>query len=132
MALYLIGYAIIIGVILALFLFSMMLVKHYVDPSEEYWMSTMTIALSLTLSMLCLCLIPLDVYITSSHTTNVGGLRISKEFINMLFLYNYTAILFFSFVMIPFAYFYGEERTDIYDIDYEPISEGEKFCKAFK
>lgn len=32
----------------------------------------------------------------------------------------YSMVLFTSFFLIPLAYFYGEERSDIYDIDYIP------------
>ena len=96
--------------------------------------------------MLCICLIPLDVYITSTHVNynfqKVIYLRLHimlecLEFQNNLykiysyvirisqsfsFLDNYLAILFMSFFMIPFSYFYGEERADIYDIDYIPTT----------
>ena len=50
----------------------------------------------------------------------------------MRFLDLYAAVLFMGFFMIPFAYFYGEERADIYDIDYIPTTEGDKYCKALK
>ena len=38
-----------------------------------------------------------------------------------------------SFFMIPLSYFYiQEDSEDIYDIDYEPISQTEKIKNSFK
>ncbi len=45
----------------------------------------------------------------------------------------YLLVIVVGFLLIPFAYFYGEERgVDIYDIDYIPITETEKICNALK
>lgn len=62
----------------------------------------------------------------------MGGLRISKNFVRNLFLQIYTGILFMSFFMIPFCYFYVQQAENILDIDYIPISDFEKISKAFK
>lgn len=38
-----------------------------------------------------------------------------------------------GFLLIPFTYFYGEERdVDIYDIDYIPVTFSEKICNSLK
>ena len=43
------------------------------------------------------------------------------------------AVLFMSFFMIPYSYFYAEEYNgDIYDIDYIPTTQMEKLEKALK
>lgn len=42
-------------------------------------------------------------------------------------------VVIVGFLLIPFAYFYGEERAiDVYDIDYIPITEGEKIWNSLK
>lgn len=57
-----------------------------------------------------------------------------KDFIKLLYSYCFSILLFMTFFMLPFTYFYSEEKSADYDIDldYEKTDSKEKIFKALK
>jgi len=51
-----------------IYLFSLMLVKYYVDPAEGYFLATLVISVSITLTFLNVLMIPIDILVISSPT----------------------------------------------------------------
>jgi len=88
-----------------IYLFSLMFVKYYVDPSESYFLATIVISVSITLTFLNVLMIPIDILVISSPTIHYTKSDIDNA---MQLLYLITLVI--NFIIIPFTYFYGEER----------------------
>eukprot|EP01017_Pseudomicrothorax_dubius_P009133 TRINITY_DN13058_c0_g1_i1.p1 TRINITY_DN13058_c0_g1~~TRINITY_DN13058_c0_g1_i1.p1 ORF type:complete len:508 (-),score=114.09 TRINITY_DN13058_c0_g1_i1:835-2358(-) len=114
-------------------LVSMLLVKYYVDKAESYFLGLFTVTMSLTLSLICILLIPLDTYVTSRDAGSGGLLdfEISRETLRSYYIYFYGALMFFAFFLIPFSFFYGEQRAETID-DYETVSKFSQIVSALK
>ncbi len=97
------------GVVLVLLLLfcllgAVLLVKYYVDPAESYLLATIVIGLSVSVTMLNVLLIPFDIYALSAST------GLSTADLNHLMRAMYLLTFGLNFLLIPFTYFYGEER----------------------
>jgi LMBR1 domain-containing protein 1 len=82
-----------------------MFVKYYVDPAESYFLATLVISVSITLTFINVLMIPIDILIISSQNSIY-----SKEDIDRAMQLLYLITFFINFIVIPFTYFYGEER----------------------
>jgi LMBR1 domain-containing protein 1 len=95
-------------------------VKAVSDPREAHPLSTTVSVLSLSTVLLCCLALPLDVYLVSSAVDYATGLRtisdaaVTARASDMQAVYNalYAALLAFTFVLLPFAYFYYEEEEE--------------------
>jgi len=116
-------------VLMAILLFNYLLVKYYTDPAESYGLATFTIAFSLTVTLLTVLLIPVDVYVVSIGHTSFANLQISREMVKDLYTVLYILMVVDAFFLIPFSYFYGEERMDEIDGFDNPC---QQICNALK
>jgi LMBR1 domain-containing protein 1 len=110
---YLAGLLLIIMVIIIL-LGSIILVKYYIDPSESYLLATIVISFSISVTFLNVLLIPIDILVISQPSTNY-----KKEDIDRIMRYMYLLTFLINFMVIPFTYFYGEERQEQFELDFE-------------
>ncbi|CAD8145881.1 unnamed protein product [Paramecium octaurelia] len=110
-----------IALILGLYFLSRIIVKYYIDPAESYNFAINSICLSFTVSMICILMVPIDVFVTSHPNDVISTLHqpINKYFIREVFIYLYIGLLFITFVILPFNYFYSEERALNYDNDFD-------------
>ena len=116
-------------------MFNYIFYKYFVDASESYSLATITVTITMTIGLLCILLIPLDIFLI-----NYKGITIiqDREILQNVFYCKifwiikalYGSLLFLSFFLIPFTYFYGEERLD----DIEPTENNmkEKICNSLK
>ncbi|CAE8743769.1 unnamed protein product, partial [Polarella glacialis] len=83
-----------------------------VDPQESYVMAMVTVMLSLSVSILCALLIPVDIYVISEGNITSESLHvtISQEHVQNAYLALFSSLLFLAFCLVPYAYFYGEDR----------------------
>mmetsp|Transcript_86873 Transcript_86873/g.249253 ORF Transcript_86873/g.249253 Transcript_86873/m.249253 type:complete len:537 (-) Transcript_86873:48-1658(-) len=94
-------------------LFLSYVVYHYfADPQESYVLATVAVVLSLTVSILCTLLIPVDIYVISEGSIKSESLHltISQDLVRNAYLALFASLLFLAFIVVPHAYFYGEER----------------------
>lgn len=110
---YLAGLLLIIMVLIIL-LGSIILVKYYVDPSESYLLATIVISVSITLTLLNVLMIPIDILVISRPDYSFH-----KEDVDNLMRQMYLLTFLVNFILIPFTYFYGEERQEQFEVDFE-------------
>jgi LMBR1 domain-containing protein 1 len=110
---YLAGLLLIIMVLIIL-LGSIILVKYYVDPSESYLLATIVISVSITLTLLNVLMIPIDILVISRPNYSFH-----KEDVDNLMRQMYLLTFLVNFILIPFTYFYGEERQEQFEVDFE-------------
>lgn len=97
-----------------LLMLSYILYHYFADPQESYFLAMVSVVLSLTVSILCTLLIPVDIYVISEGdiTSESLHVRISQDHVRAAYLMLFSALLFLAFCVVPYAYFYGEERGD--------------------
>lgn len=103
---------ILVGAMLGLLLMSYLIYHYFADPLETYCLAVVTVMLSFTVSILCALLIPVDIYIVSQGdiTSESLHLTISREHVRSAYVALFTSLMFIAFFLVPYAYFYGEER----------------------
>mmetsp|Transcript_9389 Transcript_9389/g.826 ORF Transcript_9389/g.826 Transcript_9389/m.826 type:complete len:82 (+) Transcript_9389:28-273(+) len=71
------------GIIFLLVFFARVMVKYYIDPTENYKIINWIIIFSFTMSIICVILIPIDVYVVSSRDNMLTtmDIKIDKPFI---------------------------------------------------
>ncbi|TPX63856.1 hypothetical protein SpCBS45565_g06321 [Spizellomyces sp. 'palustris'] len=104
---------------LAIVLFSYALVKYFEDRHEGEPLVTATCVVGLTTCLATIFLIPVDVYITAGTTDLATGLKhpwATPDFLShvqlglkIAYYVLYSCVVFGSFVVIPWVYFYFEE-----------------------
>lgn len=101
----------------ALLLLGFVLYHFYTDPAETYPLAMFTVMISLSVSFLCTLLIPIDIYVISEGdiTSETLHVRVSREMVQTAYLTLFSSMLIVAFFLVPYAYFYGEERGDIGD-----------------
>lgn len=114
-----VGYGIFLVLLILLLCFNFILVKYYTDPSESYLLATIVTVLSLTVTLVAALLLPIDIFISSyeeeDSTLTPEALRQSLTFL-------LAAMGLLAFVLIPFAYFFGEDRLE------DDLDEGSSVC----
>lgn len=123
---------IVVGV-LAL-LFSFIYSRRYQRKRDAECSSTVVIVLSLTVSLLTLAVIPVDIFTVSSFKNSSGmfeswATNDTRKSVEDAFLYAYYTIfglvMAFTFLFLPFMYFYYEEGDD-------DTTTGKRICSALK
>lgn len=92
------------------------IVYHYLtDPSESYLIAAIAVMLCFTFSILCTMLIPVDIYIISRGAIQSSEMKIqvSQDSVRLAYLLNFSVLLFLVFGLVPYAYFYGESKTEV-------------------
>jgi len=87
------------------------------DQRDTYPLVTITFNISMITSILCSILVPIDVYVTSVGTASLHSLTVSQEVVQHTYLVVFCALLFEIFVLVPFTFFYGEDRAQTGDVD---------------
>ncbi|KAF7488373.1 putative lysosomal cobalamin transporter [Sarcoptes scabiei] len=111
--------------LLTIVLFSVYYVKKYTNPVDSTKETTITAITSLVIALLTCSLLPIDIFIVSSMKYPNGTFKewasnetIRNHFENQV-LYSYysvySLIFVFIFVILPFMYFYYEEREITFD-----------------
>ncbi|CAJ1354892.1 unnamed protein product [Effrenium voratum] len=97
---------------LGLLLLSYIIYHYFVDPEESYLLAMVTVILSLTVGILCTLIIPVDIYVISEGAITSESLHviISQDHVRDAYLFLFASLLFIAFFLVPYAYFYGEER----------------------
>ncbi|CAO3596359.1 unnamed protein product [Absidia cylindrospora] len=112
------------GVVSAiLFVFSIGFTRYYQDKHDRDILSTLTTILAVGLSLSCLALLPIDIFLVSSTVDPLTGLKKNwatpDTIANIMFVLqwmyygHYCLVGFFCFFLIPFVYFYYEEKDEI-------------------
>ena len=124
---------IVVGVLA--FLFSIMYSRRYQRRRDAECSTTVVIVLSLTVALLTLAVIPVDIFTVSSFKNSNGMFESwaandsSRKSVEDAFLYTYYTIyglvMAFTFLFLPFVYFYYEEGDD-------DTTTGKRICSALK
>lgn len=108
-----------VAVIFVTILGCFLLVRYYIDKHENEKFTLIVATLGISLALFCIFLIPVDIYNVSSSLNSHGHpivsheeIKARSESIRITYYVLYSFILFFSFGLIPFAYFYFEEGDD--------------------
>eukprot|EP00747_Dinoflagellata_sp_TGD_P084002 gnl/TRDRNA2_/TRDRNA2_162343_c0_seq2.p1 gnl/TRDRNA2_/TRDRNA2_162343_c0~~gnl/TRDRNA2_/TRDRNA2_162343_c0_seq2.p1 ORF type:complete len:533 (+),score=97.12 gnl/TRDRNA2_/TRDRNA2_162343_c0_seq2:183-1781(+) len=104
-----------LGAMILLLLMSYIIYNYFADPGESYPLAMIAVVLSLTISILCTLLIPIDIYVISEGdiTSQTLHFTISQDHVRFAYMFFFSALMFLAFFLVPFAYFYGEERGDV-------------------
>ena len=102
--------------------FSWLLTRYYEDRSDRERLPTIVTVLGLSLVLASVTLVPVDIFILSSTVDASTGQRYDwatseevarqTKIITDLYYALYTIMSVFTFIVIPFAYFYFEEYED--------------------
>ncbi|CEP14813.1 hypothetical protein [Parasitella parasitica] len=102
-----------------LFLFSLGFTRYFQNKYESEFFATCTTILALGLVFSTLTLLPVDIFLVSSTIDQAKGLKkgwatadaieTMKLTMSIVYYVCYGLITFFSFLLIPFAYFFYEE-----------------------
>lgn len=120
-----------IGAMLALLLMSYVLYHYFADPTESYMLAMVCVVLSFTISILCALLIPIDIYIISEGDITaqaLGNFTFSRQHVKTAYTSLFASLMFLAFVLVPYAYFYGEERGDLD----ERVEKSGRSCSALR
>lgn len=107
-------FSIILGSVLIM---NYMLVKYYTDSLDSTSISTLTTVISLSITLLSVLLIPVDIFLTSSSDYFIPPDDFRRVLIGMMGF-----MLFASFILVPFSYFYTEEALDDYSAEVSTCS----------
>eukprot|EP00434_Breviolum_minutum_P039414 symbB.v1.2.035000.t1/scaffold4623.1/size37307/3 len=102
---------------LGLMLLSYIIYHYFVDPEKSYSLAMVTVILSLTIGILCTLIIPVDIYVISEGDITSESLHvtISQDHVRDAYLILFSSLLFIAFFLVPYAYFYGEEKPSARD-----------------
>jgi len=116
------AWAVFASFILALLVINYLLTRWLVDPAESYTLATFAVVSCLTISLLCVLLLPVDVFTASKGDirTEWTQVVVSQQLVQSTYLALFGALLVLCYVVVPFAFFYGEERGADFDEDQEP------------
>eukprot|EP01083_Nonionella_stella_P063128 164077_1 len=113
------------AIILACLLFCVLIVQRYSDPNSSSFLTCSVSVGALFVALGCVLLLPVDIYLASSQTQDSAELR-KMNIVRYLYYVFYSAQLLFTFVLIPWAYFYFEED------DLETPSPTARACSALR
>ncbi|KAG0167916.1 hypothetical protein DFQ30_005504 [Apophysomyces sp. BC1015] len=106
----------------ALFVFSILFVRHYQNKHESELFATITAVVALALVFATLALLPIDIFLVSSTVDQHTGIK--KDWatpgavdsitgtIQIIYYACYGLVALCSFLLVPFAYFYFEEYEE--------------------
>lgn len=88
----------------------------------------------MSIGLLCILLIPIDIFLITYKEKNLSNIseiiKLDIDYFQGIMLIIYGTALFVSFVLIPFTYFYGDERIE--DIQPKEDEFKEKICNSLK
>ena len=87
--------------------------------------------MSILLSLISVLLIPLDVFISNpKDLSNISQVNIDNEIFKNLMLFLYFICIIFAFILIPFTFFFLDEKIDEYDTTGYNLLE--RICSSIK
>mmetsp|Transcript_27390 Transcript_27390/g.53856 ORF Transcript_27390/g.53856 Transcript_27390/m.53856 type:complete len:582 (+) Transcript_27390:39-1784(+) len=100
-------------------LFAYCFIKRYTDPTDSSSLVTVVGTLGISIMLFCVLIIPIDIYAVSYNLDQKTGVHLStdmvkqaEDFLQICYYGLYCALMFFAFLLFPFAYFYFEEDSD--------------------
>jgi len=109
---------IVIGVVFFTILFAYLFVNHYSSRSGRNWATVVFTTLAIAATLLALLLVSADVYSVSSGLTSTGAqvnpsdTKRAGDALKAFYYSFYFAITLLAFLILPFLYFYYEERSE--------------------
>ena len=105
-------------IILTVMLFNYVFYYRYADRTEHHCLAAIVFTVSMSLAVLCILLIPIDVFIANDKVKEIINVNIDMSQFNQIMLIAFAALLSMSFAVIPFTYFYIDDKIeDIFPID---------------
>ncbi|KAL9980898.1 hypothetical protein ACROYT_G009538 [Oculina patagonica] len=122
-------------VVVLTFIFSWFYIRFYQDHAQSEVSSTLTGIVALAITLLTIALVPVDIFLVS-YMKNADGTwkewsadkTVRNDFADTTavgYYVLYSLVAFFAFVLIPFMYFYYEEKD-------EDVTTGQRMCGALK
>jgi LMBR1 domain-containing protein 1 len=120
-------------------LFNYIFYKYYVDSVDSYPLASMTVSIGMSIGLLCVLLIPIDIFLITDKAQTIEKLiKIDITYFSTIMYSNnklvklvlYGCSLFVAFFLVPFAYFYGDERIE--DIQPQENEIRYKICNSLK
>jgi len=104
--------------ILVVFFVTMGVYRFLQNPQDTYPLATFTFVLSMITSILCTTLVPTDIYVTAVGAFNpLESMVVSQEAVQHAYLILFSSLLLEVFILVPFTFFYGEDRGSVGDVD---------------
>lgn len=123
-------------VVVLTFVFSWFYIRFYQDHAQSEVSSTLTAIVALAVTLLTTALVPVDIFIVSYMKNDDGSWKdwcadesVRKEFeettVATGYYVLYSFVAFFAFLLMPFVYFYFEEKD-------EDVTTRQRICGALK
>ncbi|XP_020623548.1 probable lysosomal cobalamin transporter [Orbicella faveolata] len=122
-------------VVVLTFIFSWFYIRFYQDHAQSEVSSTLTGILALAITLLTIALVPVDIFLVSYMKNSDGTWKdwstngtMRDEFeqtIAVGYYVLYSLVAFFAFILMPFMYFYYEEKD-------EDATTRQRMCGALK
>lgn len=109
-------------VIVLILLFAGIYIKYYTSKNDSEWSTTISAILALTVVLMTTALIPVDVFLVSFMKDSDGNFKdwaknnetrkAIEESVLVAYYTMYGLITFFMFLLLPFMYFFYEEKEE--------------------
>ena len=114
-----VGYGIFVVLLVLILFFNFILVKYYTDPAESYLLATLVTVFSLSVTLVAALLIPIDIFLATAAGEETD---LAQETLRQSLIFLLVSMGLLAFVLIPFAYFFGEDRLE------DDLDEGSSLC----
>lgn len=123
-------------VLVLIFIFSWFYIRFYQDHAQSEVSSTLTAIVALAITLLTTALVPVDIFLVSYMKNDDGTWKewsadesvrndFEKNTVAVGYYVLYALVAFFAFVLMPFMYFYYEEKD-------EDVTTKQRMCGALK
>ncbi|KAJ7373804.1 putative lysosomal cobalamin transporter [Desmophyllum pertusum] len=122
-------------VVVLTFIFSWFYIRFYQDHAQSEVSSTLTGIVALAITLLTTALVPVDIFLVSYMKDADGTWKEwsadnttrhdFEQTVAVGYYVLYSLVAFFAFILMPFMYFYYEERD-------EDVTTGQRMCGALK
>ncbi|CAH3196218.1 unnamed protein product [Porites evermanni] len=110
-------------VLVLIFFFSWFYIRFYQDHAQSEVSSTLTAIVALAITLLTTALVPVDIFLVSYMKNDDGTWKewsadesvrndFEKNTVAVGYYVLYAMVAFFAFVLMPFMYFYYEEKDE--------------------
>lgn len=114
--------------VIAVLLFVFFLAYYYASDREHSVFAKIIFFVGVVLVLLCIALVPLDIYNTSHTALELVAER--ARYISIAYYVLYALIIFMTFFVIPFGFFYYKDPLDDEKTVAERCSTGAKYTAA--
>lgn len=126
-----------VAILLFILVFTTLYVRHFMSKYDSEWSSTMAAILGLSTALVTSALVPVDIFLVSYMKDSSGNFRewannssvrdMVEHSVLISYYVMYGLMTLFFFLLLPFMYFYFEEKDDV-----EQPSVGSRCCGALK